>query len=116
MNANVTERLNDEGEAKLFGVEVLWEIERNGGPYIKVGGAEYSQYESIYEQMVSGEMSRAEAATLIGRMHDSSMPGSTIVDRGEQGAWKNNSYGDAWRAHFVGVFMNKYGAFGMTPD
>jgi hypothetical protein len=102
---NTDEWLKDEGEAKLFGVQVFLEIERNGGPYIRVGGRHFSEYERIYEEVVDGVMSREQGRELIGRMHD--------MD--EFGSGTNRSYGDHWRAHFIGVYLNKYAAGGGAP-
>ncbi|MFQ6227999.1 hypothetical protein [Nocardia sp. NPDC002869] len=97
---NTDEHLKDEGEAKLFGVEVLLEIERNGGPRIRVGGRHFSEYERFYEEVVDGAMTREQAKTLIGRMHDmDEIAGGT-----------KQTYGDFLRAHFISVYMNKYAA------
>ncbi|MFI2228289.1 hypothetical protein [Nocardia testacea] len=102
---NTDEHLKDEGEAKLFGVEVLLEIERNGGPRIPVGGRHFSEYERIYEEVVDGAMTREQAKTLIGRMHD--------MDETASGTGK--TYGDLLRAHFISVYLNKYASGGGAP-
>ncbi|WP_063058841.1 hypothetical protein [Nocardia sienata] len=102
---NTDEALKDEGEAKLFGAEVLLEIERNGGPRIQVGGRHFSEYELIYEEVVDGAMTREQAIALIGRMHNmDEIAGGT-----------GQTYGDLLRAHFIGVYMNKYAAGGGAP-
>lgn len=102
---NADEQLKDEGEAKLFGAQVFLEIQRNGGPYIRVGGRHFSEYERIYEEVADGALSRDEARELIGRMHDTA----------EFGSGTSQSYGDYWRAHFIGVYLNKYAAGGGAP-
>lgn len=102
---NVAEHLNDEGEAKLFGVQVFLEVEHNGGPYIPVGGRHYSEYERIYQEFTEGALSRDQARELIAGFHDLE----------ETGSGTTQSYGDYWRSHFMGVYMNKYGAGGGTP-
>lgn len=102
---NADEQLKDEGEAKLFGVQVLLEIERNGGPCIPVGGRHFSEYERIYEEVVDGVMSREQARELIGRMHDTQ----------EFGSGTGESYGNYWRGHFLGVYLRKYAAGGGAP-
>jgi WXG100 family type VII secretion target len=96
IDANVREKLLDEGGAQLNGATVRGEILANGGADIGISGSQTDDYQAIYDKFSAGDISRQEAVDQMADLMANETTGNTNQPYPE---YYGKPFADFWDEH-----------------